>query len=532
MSRQEISRRVDGIRIPLGAGPDALDRAVFALYGSRTAYHVLRRSVDARVKTRICFVYSVGTGLAPVPVGLSPLLADAPSFALRAVGGDPLVRPVVVGTGPAGMFAGLSLAMAGRRPILLEQGKDVDTRAQDVARFFAGGSLDPTSNVQFGEGGAGTFSDGKLTTGIRDPRVAAVLQELVLAGAPDEILWSSRPHVGTDRLHGVVRNIRRKIEALGGEYRFGHRFCGAGLEAERLRTVRVQLTDSGSEYEMECRQLVLAVGHSARQTLRLLAELGFAMEPKPFSVGVRIEHPQRWIDQAQYGSAAGHPDLPPAEYKLSCHLASGRSVYTFCMCPGGVVVAASSTPDGIVTNGMSSFLRDGPNANSALLVAVTSADYPDGSAMGGIAYQEKIERDAWRLAGGSHLAPSVRAGVMLGHSSAAPHETPVQRPEPSYRPGVVAIAPDTYLPGYVVDAMREALPLFGRKIRGFDHPDALLTGPETRSSSPVRLLRGADGQASVSGVYPCGEGAGYAGGIVSSAVDGIRTVQAMLHENI
>jgi len=420
------------------------------------------------------------------------------------------------------------LAMAGRRPILLEQGRDVDTRARDVARFFAGGPLDPDSNVQFGEGGAGTFSDGKLTTGIHDPRVAAVLQELVLAGAPREILWQSRPHIGTDRLHGVVRNIRRKIEGLGGEYRFGQRFYGARIETGRVRSVRVRLTDTGTEYEMDTSYLVLAIGHSARPTLRLLHELGFAMEPKPFSVGVRIEHPQSWIDRAQYGNAAGNPELPPAEYKLSCHLASGRSVYTFCMCPGGVVVAAASAADGIVTNGMSTFMRDGPNANSALLVAVSPADYPDASPLGGIAYQETIEQNAWRQAGGSHLAPSVRVGALTGNADKAPRGESDPRLMPSYRPGVVEVSPDAYLPGYVVDAMREALPLFGRRIRGFDHPDAVLTGPETRSSSPVRLLRDAQGQASVAGVFPCGEGAGYAGGIVSSAVDGIRAAQSLL----
>ncbi len=529
MSRQAGFRRYDGIRIPPGAGPDALDRAVFSRHGSHTDYHILRRSVDAREKTRICFVYSIGTGPAPLPVGLASLIPDGESLPQSSGGREHPDRPVVVGTGPAGMFAGLMLAMAGRQPILLEQGRDVDTRARDVARFFAGGPLEPDSNVQFGEGGAGTFSDGKLTTGIHDPRVTAVLQELVLAGAPDEILWLSRPHIGTDRLHGVVRNIRRKIEELGGEYRFGQRFCGARIEAGQLRSVRVRIIDTANEYELDSSRLVLAIGHSARQTYRLLYELGFAMEPKPFSVGVRIEHPQSWIDRAQYGKSAGHPELPPAEYKLSCHLPSGRSVYTFCMCPGGVVVAAASTSSGIVTNGMSTYLRDGPNANSALLVAVTPADYPDPSPLGGIAYQERIEHDAWRQAGGSHLAPSVRVGVWAGKTGTASQGGTGLCLMPSYRPGVVEVSPDAYLPGYVVDAMREALPLFGRKIRGFDHPDSVLTGPETRSSSPVRLLRDSQGQASVAGVFPCGEGAGYAGGIVSSAVDGIRAAQSLLH---
>ncbi|MBP7401289.1 MAG: FAD-binding protein [Clostridia bacterium] len=516
-------RRFDGIRIPPGDGA-MLDREVRIRTGGDVPYRVIRKSVDARDKARIVLVYSVETGPAPrrpgmedrfmAPVRIGPRQAAAAG------------RPVVVGTGPAGMFAGLGLAVAGLRPILLEQGQPVDGRAADVARFWNGGALDPWSNVQFGEGGAGTFSDGKLTTGIRDERVSVVFEELVRAGAPEEIAYLAHPHIGTDRLHGIVRNIRVRIESLGGEYRFGHRFCGYGRKDGQVRSARAVRLEDGSGWEGDTRHIVLAIGHSARRTYADLAAAGLAMEPKPFSAGVRIEHPQTWIDTAQYGTLAGHPDLPRAEYKLSCHLGSGRAVYTFCMCPGGRVVAAASEPGRIVTNGMSIYARDGVNANSALLVSVTPADFPDASPLGGLAWQAGIEEAAFLAAGGGYRAPSRTVGSFLHTNRSA--SLPDFAVYPTYRPGTVDVPPEDYLPEPITAALQEALPLFGRKIRGFDHPAALLTGPETRSSSPVRILRDQRGTASVPGIYPCGEGAGYAGGIVSAAVDGIRAAEAVV----
>lgn len=516
------AKRYDGIRVALGGGREQLDKAVRALAGTQASggYRIVKKSVDARDKSRIFMVYSVETGPLAEMSGLAGMVSSP--------GGAASSRPVVVGTGPAGIFAGLFLALSGMKPILLEQGKDVDARAMDVARFWAGGGLDPWSNVQFGEGGAGTFSDGKLTTGIHDPRVAAVFQELALAGAPQEILYLARPHIGTDRLPEVVKNIRKKIESLGGEYRFRHRFAGAHIQAGEVRSVivdrlPVRPEDNMGIEEIETRHVVLAIGHSARSTFPVLAQLGMVMEPKPFSVGVRIEHPQAWIDRAQYGLSAGHPELPPAEYKLACHLASGRSVYTFCMCPGGYVVAASSEEGRFATNGMSAYLRDGDNANSALLVSVTPADFPEPSPLGGIAFQAAIEGAAFQSAGSSNRAPAQTVGGFLGIQRAG--HTPLVLP--TCRPGTVSVPLQAYLPGFVTESLHEALPLFDRKLRGFAHPSAVLTGPETRSSSPVRILRNEHGEASIAGFYPCGEGAGYAGGIVSAAVDGVRAAQAL-----
>ncbi len=521
MAASSQQKQIEQIRVAIGSAPDALDQAVYRQIGKRRAFHIVRRSLDARNRSRIQWVYTVRTGARPSPRGIAPLLPLSAPATLR-----PATRPVIVGTGPAGLFAGLLLAMSGQQPILVEQGSDVDTRVRDVARFWAGGPLHPHSNVQFGEGGAGTFSDGKLTTGIHDPRVAAVMEELVLAGAPEEILWSARPHIGTDRLRTVIKNVRSKIEDCGGTYRFGWRFCGFDTVHEGLQRIQLQAVTHGASEELDTHALVLAVGHSARRTQRLLSHLGVAMAPKPFAVGVRIEHRQAWIDRAQYGNAAGHPDLPPAEYKLSHRPPAGRPVYTFCMCPGGLVVAAASCDGGVVTNGMSSHARDGAHANSAVLAAVTPADFPDATPLGGVAYQEAIEQAAFQSAGGRHYAPSIALGTWLdtGNDRPAAGEPLTS----TYRPGCALVAPEAYLPPAITAALRDALPVFGRKVHGFDDPAAVLTGPETRSSSPVRMLRDATGQASVAGIYPCGEGAGYAGGIISAAVDGMRAAQAIL----
>ena len=386
-------------------------------------------------------------------------------------------------------------------------------------RFRLTGELDPESNIQFGEGGAGTFSDGKLNTGIKDPRCRFVLEQLARAGAPDSILWQAKPHVGTDRLRLAVKGLREEIQRLGGRVLFGWRVTDLLTEGGALRGLRVATPEG--ERELECAFAILAIGHSARDTLEMLCRRGLRMEQKPFAVGVRIEHPRRMIDEARYGRFAGHPALGAADYKLSCRPAGGRGVYTFCMCPGGVVVPAASEPGGVVVNGMSEYARDAANSNSALLVGVGPEDYGDPHPLAGVAFQRRLEQAAFRLGGGGYRAPAQLAGDFLrGRASSALGEV-----EPSYRPGTTLCDLRECLPGFVADSLRAALPALGRQLPGFDRYDAVLTGVESRSSSPVRLLRGADGCSSLPGLYPCGEGAGYAGGIVSAAVDGIRCAE-------
>ncbi len=425
-------------------------------------------------------------------------------------------RPVVVGSGPAGLFAALILAYAGARPILIERGKDVDLRLADVAAFQRGGALDPESNVQFGEGGAGTFSDGKLTTGTRDPRLRKVIAEFIDAGAPEEIAWLAKPHIGTDKLVSVVRNLRKKITALGGTVRFGCRLTDFYIENGRLRGIET------SRGQIDTDRLILAAGHSARDVFALCAEKGLLMERKPFSVGVRIEHTQRQIQQMQYGAAAG---LPPADYKAAVHLRDGRGVYTFCMCPGGRVVAAASEENTVVTNGMSLYARADKNANSALLVSVEPEDLPAGDLFAGVKLQRKLESRAFYLGGGDYRAPmTLVADFLKGQRS-----TDIGSIEPSYPIGVTPTDIRRLFPEFISSALAEGIILIDRRLRGFACPDAPLTGVESRSSSPLRIVRGADLQSSVRGIYPCGEGAGYAGGIMSAAADGIRCAEAVLN---
>ena len=531
--------RIHNIKVPLDYTERSLVSAACKKLGTTSAQvascTVSKKSVDARKKSDVCFVVSldiqlkspaderrIAARLNPSVGGIVQLYAPPATVRLPAA---PAVRPVVVGMGPAGLFAALTLAEAGACPIVLERGQDVDTRTRDVQAYWTQGApaFNPASNVQFGEGGAGTFSDGKLNTGTRDPRSEHILRTFVRFGAPEEILINAKPHIGTDRLVGVVRGMRETIKSLGGEVHFGARLTRLIRRDGSICAVRYE--DGQGEHELSARHVILAIGHSARDTFTTLHEDGFTLLQKPFAIGARIEHPQTLINRAQYGDFAGHKRLGAADYKLFLHLPSGRGVYTFCMCPGGSVVAAASETDTVVTNGMSCFARDGENANSALLVGVEPADFGSDHPLAGMFLQCEIERRAFILGNRTGKAPcQLVSDLLAGRAS-----TGLGSVAPSYRPGVVPCDLSELLPSFIVDSMREALPLLGQKLRGFDAPDAVLTGPETRSSSPVRILRGeALVSVDAAGLYPCGEGAGYAGGITSAAVDGVRCAEAVL----
>ncbi len=488
---------------------------------------IVRRSVDARKKPDVRIVYTVDVAVD----GSENKVVKQSGCKRASIANDkyykvpkcqcvPEHRPVVVGFGPAGMFAALVLAIAGLRPLILERGEDAVTRHQKVQRFWETGELDPKSNVQFGEGGAGTFSDGKLNTGVNNYRIGWILEQMVKAGARENILFDAKPHVGTDVLLDVVQNIRKRIISLGGEVRFNAQVTGIQQESGQITGLEIN-----GEKNVTCQQVIFAVGHSARDTFRYLQGMNIPLEAKPFAMGVRIEHSQKLIDAAQYGCY--NPVLPPADYKLVKHLAD-ETVYTFCMCPGGYVVAAASEENRLVTNGMSYADRDGENANAALLVTLNPQDFPSKDPLAGMYWQQEIEEKAYRVGGANYRAPAQRIGDFLNdRSSVGPGAV-----QPTYRPGVTWCDLRDVLPAKITDALKEAIPALSGNLEGFACPDAVLTAPETRSSSPVRILRDESRQSvGLQGLYPAGEGAGYAGGIISAAVDGMLCAEALI-ENL
>jgi uncharacterized FAD-dependent dehydrogenase len=541
--------RLTELKLPLDHPADALAALIVNTLGIRPeellSYSIHKRSYDAR-KQKLLLVYIAHVTLAPAlqerllsqfaahpHIGLAPDLDyHPPTQAVQ----PPALRPVVVGFGPCGIFAALLLAQMGFAPIVLERGKKVRERTKDTWGLWRKKELNPESNVQFGEGGAGTFSDGKLWSQIKDPRHLGrkVMTEFVKAGAPAEILLVSKPHIGTFKLVKVVEHMRQQIEAMGGEIRFEQRVSDVHIEGGQLRGLSVDNLADGSRYALRADHVVMAPGHSARDTFAMLHERGVFMQAKPFSIGFRIEHPQGLIDRARLGQHAGHPLLGAADYKLVHHAANGRSVYSFCMCPGGTVVAATSEVGRVVTNGMSQYSRNERNANAGIVVGITPPDYlapgeklAAGEAvhpLAGIAFQRRLESQAFTLGGSSYEAPGQRVGDFL----AARPSTALGSVEPSYKPGVHLTDLAAALPDYAIIAMREALGAFGKKIKGFDMPDAMLTGVETRTSSPLRITRGDDFQSlNVRGLYPAGEGASYAGGILSAGVDGIEVAEAV-----
>lgn len=531
--------RLSELKLPLDHSEHALSELIHSTLKITAedvkSFSIYKRSYDAR-KQKLLLVYIVDVELRSDRLEAQLLskfttnshIRPAPDMVYQLpvkLNEAPAIRPVVIGFGPCGIFAAMMLAQMGFKPIVIERGKQVRERTKDTWGLWRKRVLHTESNVQFGEGGAGTFSDGKLYSQIKDPRFLGrkVMTEFVKAGAPEEILLVSKPHIGTFRLVKVVENMREQIIAMGGEIRFQQRVCDFHIEDGHIRGLTIENLKDGGTYELRADHVVLALGHSSRDTFAKLYERGVYMEAKPFSVGFRIEHPQGLIDRARLGQHAGHPLLGAADYKLVHHAANGRSVYSFCMCPGGTVVAATSEEHRVVTNGMSQYSRNERNANAGIVVGISPADYPGGP-LAGIAFQRKLESNAFVMGGSNYEAP----GQLVGDFIAGKASTALGSVEASYKPGVKMTDLADALPEYAITAMREALPAFGKKIKGFDMHDAVLTGVETRTSSPLRITRGDDFQSlNTKGLYPAGEGASYAGGILSAGVDGIEVAEAV-----
>ncbi len=525
--------RLNSLPLPLDMGEKELRLAAAKKLNVKAeellSFRVVKKSVDARDKGDVHFVYGVDVGLKQEEDVLRRLRFGTATKVEEEKASRPLPRasfarrPVVAGAGPAGLFAALTLSKAGAMPILIERGKPVGERAKDIDILLNEGILNEESNVLFGEGGAGAFSDGKLTTGIKNPLCQDVLQALVGFGAPEEILYVQKAHIGTDLLRDVVQNLREEIRSLGGEVLFETKLVSLHAEKGKLRGVTV-LKD-GQETQIDTDTLILAIGHSARDTCRMAFMSGVPMAQKPFAVGARIEHPQHLINRAQYGKFAGHPKLGAADYKLSVRTPDGRGAYTFCMCPGGVVIPAVSQQGGVCVNGMSYHARAGENANAALLVGVSPLDFGDDHPLAGFEYQRALEQAAYRAGGGNFFAPAQRVEDFLSGRAS----THIGSVVPTYRPGVAPSDLAACLPKYIVEDMRIGILQMDKQLNGYAHPDALLTGVEARSSSPVRILRDENHQSQIQGIFPAGEGAGYAGGIMSAAVDGIACAQKAVH---
>ena len=525
--------RLTGLNLPLRHSDAELRTAIVARFGIADAalldFTISRRAWDARARNNIKLVYTIDADLKDEAATLARLSGDTaisttPDTNYKPVANfttPPKLRPIVIGTGPCGIFAALILAQMGLNPVILERGKVVRERTADTWGLWRKSILNPESNVQFGAGGAGTFSDGKLYSQIKDPHHLGrkVIEEFVKAGAPEEILYVAKPHIGTFRLVGMVETMRRNIEARGGEYRFGAKVTDLELDADRH--IRGVVLESGEV--IAASHVVLAIGHSARDSFEMLERRGVYIEAKPFSVGFRIEHPQSLIDRHRFGDFSGNPILGAADYKLVHHAANGRSVYSFCMCPGGTVVAATSEPGRVVTNGMSQYSRNERNANAGIVVGITPEDYPAGN-LAGVAFQRQWESAAFVAGGSNYAAP----GQLVGDFIAGRPSTALGEVIPSYRPGVTPTDLTPCLPAYAIAAIREALPAFDKQIKGFALPDAVLTGVETRTSSPIRITRNKILQSlNTPGLFPAGEGAGYAGGILSAGVDGIKVAEAV-----